>query len=168
MRRATASIGAFRRPLLLIVHPSAERNRLTCSVPTGTPRMKMVSVLALDSGPRCCAAASPATAATHAAATQAATNPRVQWSQRMPQHSIGYQAARAHAAFVVRANRGRIIVSGGDRRAYLHGLLTNDIEALDAGRGCYAAYLTAQGRMIADLWVYELGDVILLSMIGDV
>jgi folate-binding protein YgfZ len=86
----------------------------------------------------------------------------------MSQHSIGYQAARAHAAFVVRANRGRIIVSGGDRRAYLHGLLTNDIEALGAGRGCYAAYLTAQGRMIADLWVYELGDVVLLSMIGDV
>ena len=86
----------------------------------------------------------------------------------MSQHSIGYQAARAHAAFVVRPNRGRIIVSGGDRRAYLQGLLTNDIEALGAGRGCYAAYLTAQGRMIADLWVYELGDVILLSMIGDV
>jgi folate-binding protein YgfZ len=86
----------------------------------------------------------------------------------MPQHSIGYQAARAHAAFVVRANRGRIIVSGSDRRAYLHGLLTNDIEALGAGHGCYAAYLTAQGRMIADLWVYELGDVVLLSMIGDV
>ena len=34
---------------------------------------------------------------------------------------------------------------------------------MKAGEGCYAAYLTAQGRMIADLWVYELGDVMLLS-----
>ena len=42
------------------------------------------------------------------------------------------------------------------------------VAALDAGRGCYAAYLTAQGRMIADLYVYELGDVILLTMAGDV
>ena len=36
--------------------------------------------------------------------------------------------------------------------------------ALEAGQGCYAAYLTPQGRMIADLYVYELGDVILLTV----
>ena len=36
--------------------------------------------------------------------------------------------------------------------------------ALKAGEGCYAAYLTPQGRMIADLYVYELGDVILLTV----
>jgi folate-binding protein YgfZ len=60
------------------------------------------------------------------------------------------------------------VVSGTDRRSYLHGLLTNDIVALQPGQGCYAAYLTPQGRMIADLWVYELGDVLLLSMARDV
>src|SRR5262249_9433164 len=42
------------------------------------------------------------------------------------------------------------------------------IVALKAGHGCYAAYLTAQGRMIADLHVYELGDVLLLTMAGAV
>jgi folate-binding protein YgfZ len=86
----------------------------------------------------------------------------------MPQHSIAYQAARARAAFFPRPNRGRIVVSGADRRSYLQGLLTNDIESLTAGRGCYAAYLTAQGRMIADLWVYELGDAVLLTMLDEV
>jgi len=86
----------------------------------------------------------------------------------MSQHSIAYQAARQRAAFLVRRNRGRIVVSGADRRTYLQGLLTNDIEALSAGHGCYAAYLTAQGRMIADLWVYELGDAVLLTMVADV
>ena len=47
-------------------------------------------------------------------------------------------------------------MSGTDRASYLQGLLTNDVAALEAGQGCYAAYLTAQGRMIADLYVYEL------------
>jgi folate-binding protein YgfZ len=80
----------------------------------------------------------------------------------------GYEAARHGVGLVSRDNRGWLLLSGQDRRSYLHGLLTNDIEALAPGRGCYAAYLTPQGRMIADLWVYELGDVVLLSTIADV
>src|SRR3982075_2266317 len=79
-----------------------------------------------------------------------------------------YQAARHHAAFIERFDRGRIVVSGRDRATYLQGLLTNDITALKPGEGCYAAYLTPQGRMIADLFVYELGDLILLTMSADV
>jgi tRNA-modifying protein YgfZ len=79
-----------------------------------------------------------------------------------------YDAARRRSAFLDRSDRGRIVVSGADRRSYLQGLLTNDIAALGQGQGCYAAYLTAQGRMIADLHVYELGDLVLLTMAGDV
>lgn len=79
-----------------------------------------------------------------------------------------YDAARRRAAFLDRSHRGRIVVSGTERASYLQGLLTNDVVALQAGQGCYAAYLTAQGRMIADLYVYELGDVLLLTMIGGV
>jgi folate-binding protein YgfZ len=78
--------------------------------------------------------------------------------------SKAYQAARQRAAAIDRSARGRIVVSGKDRATYLQGLLTNDIPALAAGSGCYAAYLTPQGRMISDLWVYELGDVILLNL----
>ena len=85
----------------------------------------------------------------------------------MSQHN-SYHLARTAAAIVDRRDRGWVVVSGADRRSYLHGLLTNDITALQAGQGCYAAYLTPQGRMIADLWVYELGDVVLLSMARDV
>lgn len=79
-----------------------------------------------------------------------------------------YDAARQRAGLVDRAEYGYIVVSGKDRAPYLQGLLTNDIAALQPGQGCYAAYLTAHGRMIADLWVYELGDVILLRMLRDV
>jgi folate-binding protein YgfZ len=87
----------------------------------------------------------------------------------IPGASAGaYEAARHRAAFIDRSGRGRVVVSGVDRASYLQGLLTNDIVALQTGQGCYAAYLTAQGRMIADLHVYELGDVMLLTMAGDV
>jgi folate-binding protein YgfZ len=79
-----------------------------------------------------------------------------------------YQAARRGAGLIDRSDRGRIVVSGRDRAEYLQGLLSNDIVALKPGGGCYATYLTPQGRMIADLLVYELGDVILLGMSGDV
>ena len=82
--------------------------------------------------------------------------------------AAAYDAARHRAAFLDRSHRGRIVVSGSERASYLQGLLTNDIVALKAGQGCYAAYLTAQGRMIADLDVYELGDVLLLAMGGGV
>jgi folate-binding protein YgfZ len=86
----------------------------------------------------------------------------------IPALSAAYDAARHRAAFLDRSHRGRIVVSGTERASYLQGLLTNDIVALKAGHGCYAAYLTAQGRMIADLDVYELGDVLLLAMSGGV
>ncbi len=79
-----------------------------------------------------------------------------------------YDAARRRAAFLDRCDRGRIVVSGTERASYLQGLLTNDLVALTAGQGCYTAYLTAQGRMIADLHAYELGDVLLLTMSGGV
>jgi folate-binding protein YgfZ len=82
--------------------------------------------------------------------------------------AAAYDAARHRAAFLDRSHRGRAVVSGTERASYLQGLLTNDIVALKAGHGCYAAYLTAQGRMITDLDVYELGDVLLLAMSGGV
>jgi len=84
------------------------------------------------------------------------------------QHSTttpaGYDAVRRHAGAFSRADLGRLVVSGRDRASYLQGLLTNDVQALGSGRGCYAAYLTAQGRMITDLHAYELGDVMLLTL----
>ncbi len=77
----------------------------------------------------------------------------------------GYHALRSAAGLVDRsAERGRLRLGGADRRRYLQGLLTNDIEALTPGTGCYAAYLTAQGRMIADMRVFELGDALIVDL----
>lgn len=62
------------------------------------------------------------------------------------------------------ARSGRILLTGADRSSYLQGLLTNDIEALRPGTGCYATMLTAQGRMLTDMRVLELGDSVLLTL----
>ncbi len=56
------------------------------------------------------------------------------------------------------------MLTGRDRLTYLQGLLTNDVAVLTAGTGCYAAFLTPQGRMITDLRVVELGDAALLDV----
>jgi folate-binding protein YgfZ len=63
--------------------------------------------------------------------------------------------------------RGQIAVAGKDRASYLQGLLTNDIQALTAGTGCYSAWLTPQGRMLTDMHVFESGDMILLDVPAD-
>jgi len=75
---------------------------------------------------------------------------------------------RDGAALVTGPRTGRILLTGRDRRSYLQGLLTNDIEALRPGTGCYAAMLTAQGRMITDMRVLELGDAVLIDVPADV
>jgi tRNA-modifying protein YgfZ len=76
-----------------------------------------------------------------------------------------YQALHEGATLLDRtADRGRLELRGADRRAYLHGLLTNDIAALSAGAGCYAALLTPQGRMISDMRVSELRDRLFIDL----
>jgi folate-binding protein YgfZ len=77
-----------------------------------------------------------------------------------------YRALREGAGLIDRSGRGRLMLTGADRRAYLQGLLTNDIAALTAGTGCYAAYLTAQGRMIADMRLFETGDALMVDLDG--
>src|SRR5205807_2381902 len=52
-----------------------------------------------------------------------------------------------------RSARGRLALSGPDAAAFLNGQVTNDVEALAPGTGCYAALLTHKGKMLADLRV---------------
>jgi folate-binding protein YgfZ len=77
-----------------------------------------------------------------------------------------YDAVRTGAGLLDKSDRGKIAFSGRDRASYLQGLLTNDILALTRGRGCYAAYLTPQGRMIADMRLIETGDEIVMDVDG--
>ncbi|HET9540997.1 MAG TPA: folate-binding protein, partial [Candidatus Limnocylindria bacterium] len=61
-------------------------------------------------------------------------------------------------------SRAQLAVAGKDRASFLQGLLTNDIEALEPGTGCYAAWLTPQGRMLTDLHVLESAGMALLDV----
>jgi folate-binding protein YgfZ len=78
-----------------------------------------------------------------------------------------YTAIHEGAVLGALAPRRQIAVSGNDRASYLQGLLTNDVQALSAGSGCYSAWLTPQGRMLTDLDVLESGDMILLDVPAD-
>jgi folate-binding protein YgfZ len=75
-----------------------------------------------------------------------------------------YRALHEGAGLVERSHRGRLRLSGADRRDYLQGLLTNDIAGLSPGTGCYAALLTAQGRMISDMSLAETGSAIVMDL----
>lgn len=75
-----------------------------------------------------------------------------------------YRVLHDRAGLVDRSQRGRLRLTGTDRRDYLQGLLTNEIAALAAGTGCYAALLTPQGRMISDMSVAETGDAIVMDL----
>jgi folate-binding protein YgfZ len=75
-----------------------------------------------------------------------------------------YRALVEHAGLVDRSARGQLTFSGADRASFLQGLLTNDVAALAAGGGCYAAMLTPNGRMIADMRLFELGHSMLMDV----
>jgi folate-binding protein YgfZ len=60
-------------------------------------------------------------------------------------------------------DRGVIAVEGDDRVAFLQGLVSNDIEAVRPGRAVWAALLTAQGKWLADFFVFADGETLLLD-----
>src|SRR5688500_8880649 len=73
-------------------------------------------------------------------------------------------AVRSGAAIGSISARTQLAVAGTDRAAYLQGLLTNDIQALAEGSGCYAAWLSPQGRMLTDMHVLQSAGMILLDV----
>jgi folate-binding protein YgfZ len=78
-----------------------------------------------------------------------------------------YRALHGDAIWTDRSGRdARLEVRGPDAASWLQGLLTQDVSALQAGQGVHAAYLTPQGRMIADLRVFHRGDSFLIECVA--
>jgi folate-binding protein YgfZ len=75
----------------------------------------------------------------------------------------GYEALRENAAWIDLSGRGLIRASGEDRARLLHAMTTNHVQQLQAGQGCYAFFLTAQGRILADVNILALSDHLLLD-----
>src|SRR5882672_8272303 len=59
--------------------------------------------------------------------------------------------------------RGRLALAGADRQRFLNGQVTNNVKDLKSGEGCYAALVTAKGKMVSDLNIYCLPDELLLD-----
>jgi tRNA-modifying protein YgfZ len=59
--------------------------------------------------------------------------------------------------------RGVIAVEGDDRVAFLQGLVSNDIESVRPGQAVWTALLTAQGKWLADFFVFSDGGILLLD-----
>ena len=69
-----------------------------------------------------------------------------------------YLTIASGAGWIDKSSRDRLRFEGADALAFLQALLSNDVASLEIGQGAYAAYLTPQGRMIADLRVYRRPD----------
>ena len=60
--------------------------------------------------------------------------------------------------------RGVIEVGGEDRVSFLQGLVSNDVADTAPGRAVWAAFLTPQGKWLADFFVFADGDRLLLDV----
>jgi folate-binding protein YgfZ len=74
-----------------------------------------------------------------------------------------YRAATEGCGLLDRSERGKLALTGAEVKSFLQGQVSNDIEALTPGHGCYAVLLTPKGKMIADLRVLDTGDELLLD-----
>ena len=77
--------------------------------------------------------------------------------------AAGYRALTEGCGLVDRSERGKLALTGPDAKAFLQGQVTNDVEGLEPGRGCYAAFLTHKGKMTGDLRILDLGEELLLD-----
>ena len=59
--------------------------------------------------------------------------------------------------------RAKITVSGRDGVRWLNGMVTNTVKDLPLNRGDYSFVLTAQGRIVGDLYVYNHGEYLLMD-----
>ncbi|MFL5827174.1 MAG: YgfZ/GcvT domain-containing protein [Thermoleophilaceae bacterium] len=74
-----------------------------------------------------------------------------------------YELLRGSAGVVDRSERGKLLLTGAEAAEFLQGQLTNDIESLAPGSGCYAALLTHKGKLLTDMRVLRGEDWIWLD-----
>jgi folate-binding protein YgfZ len=69
-----------------------------------------------------------------------------------------YRVLCEAAGALTRDSRRILRVTGAEAGEYLQGQLTNDVEALEPGAGCYSALLDRKGRMQGDMRVLRDSD----------
>ncbi len=74
-----------------------------------------------------------------------------------------YRTITERCGLLDRSERGKLALTGPAAKSFLQGQVTNDVEALEAGEGCYAAFLTPKGKMLGDVRVLAAGEALLLD-----
>src|SRR5947209_13884441 len=74
-----------------------------------------------------------------------------------------YRVLAEQCGLLDRSERGKLALAGSEAKSFLQGQVTNDVEALLPGTGCYAALLTPKGKMLGDLRILDTGEELLLD-----
>jgi folate-binding protein YgfZ len=74
-----------------------------------------------------------------------------------------YATVTEGAGLLDASERGKLALTGSGAKDFLQGQVTQDITALNAGEGAYAAFLTPKGKMLGDLRVLDTGAELLLD-----
>jgi tRNA-modifying protein YgfZ len=72
-------------------------------------------------------------------------------------------AVREGCGLLDRSERGKLALTGAAAKTLLQGQVTNDVEALTPGTGCYAAVLSPKGKMLGDLRILDTGAEVWLD-----
>jgi tRNA-modifying protein YgfZ len=64
-----------------------------------------------------------------------------------------YELVTEAVGAVDRSDRAKFLVRGSEAADFLQGQVSNDVEALEPGQGCYATILNAKGKLRTDLRV---------------
>src|SRR5215813_8862100 len=89
-------------------------------------------------------------------------------SRALPIHDLSgvpnqFRALISGCGVYQSTTRARIKLTGEDRVRWLNGMVTNNIRDLAVNHGVYAFLLNPQGRILGDLYAYNLGDSLLIE-----
>lgn len=84
--------------------------------------------------------------------------------QSFGDESSEYTGASTSVGLYPALDRGTIEIGGGDRAAWLNNLVTNEIKNLKAGEGNYAFAPTVKGRILFDLNMLVLPELLWLDL----
>jgi tRNA-modifying protein YgfZ len=69
-----------------------------------------------------------------------------------------YELVTESAGLVDNSDRAKFLVRGGEAADFLQGQVSNDVEALEPGQGCYATVLSHKGKLRTDLRILRGDD----------
>ena len=69
-----------------------------------------------------------------------------------------YELLTESAGSIDRSDRAKFLVRGGEAVEFLQGQVSNDVEALQPGSGCYAVILNHKGKLRTDLRILRGED----------